>query len=97
MSAYWKAHKPNCSGFSPCWQRAVLGGALPLHGRQRQNRRCFRTLAGAGRRIHETIIEDYSLTAVCLTPLMEELRRDRPEGMLAEMYEHFIGCDLPIW
>lgn len=41
----------------------------------------------------ETILEDYSLTAVCLTPLMEELRRDRPEGMPAEMYEHFIGCD----
>lgn len=42
---------------------------------------------------HETIIEDYSLTAVCLQPLMEELRSDRPEGMPAEMYEHFIGCD----
>lgn len=41
----------------------------------------------------ETILEDYSLTAVCLTPLMEELRSDRPEGMPAEMYEHFIGCD----
>ncbi len=41
----------------------------------------------------ETILEDYSLTAVCLTPLMEELRRDRPEGMLAEMYEHFISSD----
>ncbi|MNR31228.1 hypothetical protein D3C85_1487250 [compost metagenome] len=24
---------------------------------------------------------------------MEELRSDRPEGMPADMYEHFIGCD----
>ncbi|GAA3413754.1 tyrosine-protein phosphatase [Paenibacillus hodogayensis] len=41
----------------------------------------------------ETIIEDYSLTADCLTPLMDELRRGRPDGIPAEMYEHFIGCD----
>ncbi|MGG1518673.1 tyrosine-protein phosphatase [Paenibacillus oryzisoli] len=40
-----------------------------------------------------TIVEDYSLTAVCLTPLLDELRADRPEGVSAEVYEHFIGCD----
>ena len=41
----------------------------------------------------ETILEDYSLTAVCLTRLWKSFARDRPEGMPAEMYEHFIGCD----
>ncbi|MCS7464035.1 tyrosine-protein phosphatase [Paenibacillus doosanensis] len=41
----------------------------------------------------ETIVEDYSLTADCLTPILDELRADRPEGVPAEVYEHFIGCD----
>ncbi|WP_235886361.1 tyrosine-protein phosphatase [Paenibacillus cymbidii] len=41
---------------------------------------------------HETIVEDYSLTAECLVPIMDELRGDRPAGMTAEMYEAFIGC-----
>ncbi|MNG38341.1 hypothetical protein D3C84_1260120 [compost metagenome] len=28
-----------------------------------------------------------------MTPLLDELRADRPEGVSAEVYEHFIGCD----
>lgn len=42
---------------------------------------------------HATITEDYSLTAVCIAPIMDELRGDRPTDMPADLYENFIGCD----
>ncbi|EPY05958.1 protein tyrosine/serine phosphatase [Paenibacillus alvei TS-15] len=42
---------------------------------------------------HTTIIEDYAMTAECLLPIMDELRAGRPEGMPADLYERFLGCD----
>jgi protein-tyrosine phosphatase len=42
---------------------------------------------------HETITEDYSLTASCIAPIMEELRSERPPTVHAEIYETFLGCD----
>lgn len=42
---------------------------------------------------HTTIIEDYAMTAECLLPIMDELRASRPEGIPADLYERFLGCD----
>lgn len=42
---------------------------------------------------HTTIIEDYAMTAECLLPIMDGLRAGRPEGMPADLYERFLGCD----
>ncbi|MBB6730758.1 tyrosine-protein phosphatase [Cohnella zeiphila] len=42
---------------------------------------------------HEVIVADYAMTAACLTPLMEELRRTRPESVSAELYERFLGAE----
>jgi protein-tyrosine phosphatase len=42
---------------------------------------------------HETIKEDFSLTAACLAPIMHEFRSERPADMPEELYENFIGCD----
>lgn len=40
---------------------------------------------------HEIIAEDYALTAVCLAPLMEELRKGRPMTVSPEQYEIHLG------
>ncbi|SEB86336.1 tyrosine-protein phosphatase [Paenibacillus sp. GP183] len=42
---------------------------------------------------HETIREDYALTASCIAPIMEELRSDRPSSVPEEIYENFLGSD----
>lgn len=42
---------------------------------------------------HETIAEDYALTASCIAPIMEELRNERPSNVSEEIYETFLGCD----
>ncbi|MCJ8013513.1 tyrosine-protein phosphatase [Paenibacillus sp. KQZ6P-2] len=41
----------------------------------------------------ETIIADYSLTGECIAPLMEELRKGKPEGLPDESYDKFLGSD----
>ncbi|MFF2482715.1 tyrosine-protein phosphatase [Paenibacillus sp. NPDC058071] len=45
-------------------------------------------LAGVER---STIVEDYAETAANLAPIMDELRKDRPEQLPADMYELFLG------
>ncbi len=47
-------------------------------------------LAGVER---ETIIEDYMLTAMCIAPLLEELRRGRPPMAAEDEYEKLLGCE----
>ena len=42
---------------------------------------------------HNVIAEDYSLTAVLIAPIMEELRGGRPEAVTDEQYERFLGSD----
>ncbi|WP_199621989.1 tyrosine-protein phosphatase [Paenibacillus alkalitolerans] len=42
---------------------------------------------------HETIAEDYALTASCIAPIMEELRSARPPAVPEEIYESFLGSD----
>jgi protein-tyrosine phosphatase len=42
---------------------------------------------------HDTIAEDYALTAACIAPMMEELRSERPSALPEELYERFLGCD----
>lgn len=42
---------------------------------------------------NETIVEDYTLTAECLLPMMDELRSERPDGVSVEVYEQVLGCD----
>lgn len=41
----------------------------------------------------ETIVADYVLTAKCIAPMMEELRRGRPSMVPEDEYESFLGCD----
>lgn len=41
---------------------------------------------------HEQIAEDYALTSTCITPLMDELRSDRPAEIPADIYENFLAC-----
>lgn len=45
-------------------------------------------LAGVERSV---IIADYAETEVNLSPIMDELRQDRPEQIPADMYERFLG------
>jgi protein-tyrosine phosphatase len=40
---------------------------------------------------HSVIVADYAETEVNLAPIMDELRKDRPEQIPAEMYELFLG------
>ncbi|MFC5407450.1 tyrosine-protein phosphatase [Cohnella soli] len=47
-------------------------------------------LAGVSR---DVIVADYAMTAACLSPLMEELRKGRPDVVSAEMYEKFLGAE----
>lgn len=42
---------------------------------------------------HETIVEDYALTAVCIAPIMDELRQGRPATVSEELYEINLGCE----
>lgn len=45
-------------------------------------------LAGVERSV---IVADYAETAINLSPIMDELRKDRPEQISADMYELFLG------
>lgn len=47
-------------------------------------------LAGVER---ESIIEDYTLTAMCIAPLLEQLRRGRPPMVPEDEYEKLLGCE----
>lgn len=42
---------------------------------------------------HDVIVADYTMTAACLAPLMQELRSGRPDVLSAEMYEKFLGAE----
>lgn len=41
----------------------------------------------------ETIIADYALTGECIAPMLEELRKGKPEGVPEESFEKFLGSD----
>ncbi|MCA0756400.1 tyrosine-protein phosphatase [Paenibacillus sp. N4] len=47
-------------------------------------------LAGVERPV---IVADYAETEIHLSPIMDELRRDRPEQIPADMYELFLGSE----
>ncbi|MEF2968562.1 tyrosine-protein phosphatase [Paenibacillus sp. M1] len=41
----------------------------------------------------ETIVADYALTGECIAPIMEELRKGKPEGVPDESYDIFLASD----
>ncbi|MGE7225596.1 tyrosine-protein phosphatase [Paenibacillus sp. PDC88] len=41
----------------------------------------------------DTIIADYALTGECIAPMIEELRKGKPDSVPSESFEKFLGSD----